>query len=188
MTCRTSSSSEALARPRAALDRRGFTLLELMLVMAVMSLALGLGLPRIGAVRTAYLAGEEAREVAAFVRAARMDAVASRTTVGLTNAPSRADALEQRRLPVQAWTTTEAAAPVTEARDHLGIWDAAVVHRVTVSGAIRLETDGQGILFFANGSSSGGEILLYTPDGRLRHHFRVDPATGAIVAQRGEES
>ena len=70
MTCPTSSSSEALARPRAALDRRGFTLLELMLVMAVMSLALGLGLPRIGAVRTAYLAGEEAREVAAFVRAA----------------------------------------------------------------------------------------------------------------------
>ena len=51
--------------------RRNETLLELLLVMAVMGLALGLGLPRIGAVRTAYLAAEEAREVAGFLRAAR---------------------------------------------------------------------------------------------------------------------
>ena len=59
-------SAGGRSRRAAAIDRRGFTLLELMLVMAVMGLALGLGLPRIGAVREAYLApyGTPARRAA----------------------------------------------------------------------------------------------------------------------------
>jgi prepilin-type N-terminal cleavage/methylation domain-containing protein len=169
-------------------DLRGFTLVELLLVISVMGLALGLSLPRVGAVREAYFATEEVREVAGFLRAAKHDAVANRTTVGLAAAVDAANVLEQRRLPACSWRTDEAAHPRMEFRDRGEVWDADVVRRTEVAGRVRLISDGPGILFFANGTSTGGEIMIFAEDGGLQCHFRIDPGTGEFIAQQGSDS
>ena len=185
MTSRTSRPSET--RRLRPPDRGGFTLLELLLALGVVSLALALALPRVGAVRAAYLAAEEAREVAGFVRAARLDAIANRTLVGLAMASDRDDVLEHRRVQVRSWWTAEDSRPAMTPRDDQDIWSGSLVRVASFSGTLRMECAGQGILFFANGSSTGGQISLNDADGRPRHRFRIDPATGEVFAQRSEE-
>lgn len=167
--------------------QRGFTLIELLLVIGVMSLALGLSLPRIGAVRTSFFAAEEAREVAGFIRAARHDAVANRTTVGLTASLDAVNTLEQRRLTVRSWRTGDSGRPEAEDTGHGDIWDADIVRRATVSGRVQLVTEGPGILFYANGTSSGGEVMILAEDGSLQRHFRIDPGTGEFISQSGPD-
>jgi len=157
-------------------------------VISVMGLALGLSLPRVGAVREGFFAAEEAREVAGFLRAARRDAVANRATVGLAAAVDAPGVLEQCRLPVRSWRTDEAAHPRMEFRARGEVWNADVVRRAEVAGRVRLICDGPGILFFANGTSTGGEILIFAEDGGLQCHFRIDPGTGEFIAQQGADS
>jgi len=188
MTSLTWKKFDAAAGLSGSLDRQGFTLLELLLAIGAMSLLLGLNLPRIGAVKKAYFASEEAKEVVNFVRAARLDAIVNRTTVGLAIATGDRNHLEERRLPSQSWYDEESSGFATENRDWRGIWETAVTRSIEVSGRLRLESIHPGILFFANGSSSGGEIMIHDEDGSLRHHFLIDAVTGELFIQKGLKS
>lgn len=166
---------------RADAHRQGFTLLELLLVMAVMGVVLGLGLVRIDAVKASYFAAEEASMVCGLLRAARLDAVATRATVLVGTNPEAPQVLEQRRLPVRSWSAEADAMPVAAPR----AWDGPVIRSARVAGRLRLEADGPGILFFASGASSGGELAIEADDGRVLHRLRVDAATGEVVVQPG---
>ncbi len=156
-------------------------------MISVMSLVLGLGLPRISAVRTAFLVDEQARELAAFVRAARLDAVTNRTTTAVT--PAGSGVLELQRVEAGTWrvepdTTPQPAASLPAALD-----GAAVVRRIRLDGAVGIEAKGAaGIVFRADGSSGGGEIVLRAAEGGPVHRLRVDAATGAVMIQREASS
>lgn len=170
------------ARPAPRPDRGGFTLLELLLAIGVMGLVLGLGLPRLGAVKESFLAVEEAREVAALVRTARLDAVANRAAVTVAVAAD-GGALELRRARPGTWTVGGDQAVAADG-DPQEPWQGAALRRVAVSGRLDLVTPGPGILFHANGTSSGGELLLCGGDGRLRHRILVDAGTGQVHVQQ----
>lgn len=165
-------------------DRRGFTLLELLLAIGLMGLMLGLTLPRISAVKTAYFATEEAGSLANAIRGARISAIAGRTTVALTISPDKMNVLEERRLPVQSWHAGDSAGLASGERDWRGIREAPVVRRTEVTGWLNLEYPVTGILFFANGSSSGGEITIKDESGDQQHHFLIDSATGELFVQQ----
>lgn len=171
-------------------DRRGgFTLLELLLAIGVMSLVLALGLPRMGAVRGSFLVDEEARAVAGFVRAARLDAVACRVPVTVTVAPGDRPALQWRRADARSWAGEDDAPPRASGASDEAAADAPSVRTLRLDGAVRvLAPEGDAIVFFADGTSGGGHLTLRAPDGRTRHRLRVDAATGAVMVQREASS
>lgn len=165
-------------------NSEGFTLLELLLAIGLMGLMLGLTLPNVGAVKEAYFATEEAKAVANSIRAARVDAISKRTTVALTITPDSWNLLEERRLSVQSWHTGDSAGLASGDRDWNGIWEAPVVRGTEVSGHLLLESPEPGILFFPNGSSTGGEIMLHDEEGQLERHFLIDSSTGELFVQQ----
>lgn len=165
-------------------NSEGFTLLELLLAIGLMGLMLGLTLPNVGAVKQAYFATEEAKGVANSIRAARIDAISSRATVALTITPDSWNQLEERRLPVQSWYAGDSAGLASEDRGWGGIWEAPVVRRTEVAGHLLLKSPVSGILFFANGSSTGGEIILHDDEGLPKRQFLIDPSTGELFVQQ----
>ena len=171
--------------PRSASPSRlGFTLLELLLAIGLMGLMLGLTLPRVGAVKKAYFATEEARAVANSIRSAQDSAIARRTTVALTINPDFENSLEVRRLQAQSWHAGDSAGLASGGRGWQAIREAPVVRSTVIAGRLRLESGKQGILFFANGTSTGGEIMIEDEDGRVQHHFRIEPSTGELYGQK----
>ena len=169
---------------RVTSSRQGFTLLELLLAIGLMGLMMGLTLPNVGAVKKAYFATEEAKGLANSIRSARIHAISSRATVALTTTPERRNLLEVRRLSVQSWHAGDSAGLASGDRGWRGIWEAPVVRRTEVSGHLQLESPEPGILFFANGSSTGGEVMIHDDEGRLKHHFLIDSSTGELYVQR----
>ena len=165
-------------------NSEGFTLLELLLAIGLMGLMLGLTLPNVGAVKQAYFATEEAKAVANTIRSARVDAISNRTTVALTITPDTRNHLEERRLPVQSWYGGDSAGLASEDRGWSGIWEAPVVRSTEVSGHLLFKSPESGILFFANGSSTGGDIMLHDKDGELKRPFLIDSSTGDLVVQQ----
>lgn len=164
-------------------NSRGFTLIELLLTIGLMGLMLGLSLPRISAVKDSYFAAEEAKEIANTIRAARMDAITNRTTVGLVISSDGNNVLERRRVQVKSWQASAVPGLATENQGWSEIWDAPPIHRTKVSGHMVMDSPKQGILFFANGSSTGGEIATHDESGILQHHFRILPTTGELLVQ-----
>jgi prepilin-type N-terminal cleavage/methylation domain-containing protein len=67
--------------------RRGFTLLELLLALAVAGLLFGIALPRFGLFRDQLAVGEEAGRIAAAHRRARITAILESRPVVLTIGP-----------------------------------------------------------------------------------------------------
>jgi prepilin-type N-terminal cleavage/methylation domain-containing protein len=171
-------------------DRRGgFTLLELLLAIGVMSLVLALGLPRMGAVRGSFLVDEEARAVAGFVRAARRDAVSCRAPVVVTVAAGDAAVLEWRRAGAQPWTGDDEQPPRASGASGEAAADTPPVRTLRLDGAVRvLAPGGDAIVFFADGASSGGQLTLCAPGGGAVHRLRVDASTGAVMIQREASS
>jgi len=164
-------------------DRRGFTLLELLLAIGLMGLMLSLSLPRLGAVRGSFFTNEETRNVANAIRSARLMAIADRTTVCLAVSRGDDSLLEERRLPSQSWLDIGVGGAAMPQRGLTGVWDAPVARSTPVDGRFLMSSEADGILFFANGTSSGGEILIQETDGRPRHRLVIVPATGELLVQ-----
>lgn len=164
-------------------NRRGFTLLELLLAITLMGLMLGMALPRVGGVRSAYFATESAKSLANSIRAARITAVKYRTTVALMAVPGRRDLLEERRFSVRPWGGQDPAGLAFQFEESGTVWDAPVVRDHELAGDLELVSSGDGILFFPNGTSSGGEILVRDEDGKIQTHFLVDALTGELFTQ-----
>ena len=184
-TCKTTEGKprESGKEPVNRSVRAGFTLLELLLAITLMGLMLGLALPRVGGVRSAYLATESAKSLANTVRTAHIVAVKNRTTVALTVVPGRKEILEERRFSVRPWEGQDPAGLTFQLEEDGVVWDAPVVREHHVVGDLELIGCQGGILFYPNGKSSGGEILVRNEDGKVQNHFLVDPLTSGIFAQ-----
>lgn len=153
------------------------------MAITLMGLVVGLAVPRIGAVRGTYFAAESAKTVANALRSARIGAMRDRTTVALLPAPGDPTVLEDRRLPARSWAESDAAWLAVQWRQDDVIWDGQLVRKIQLTGQVEVTAPGQAILFYADGSSTGGEIVVRDEDYQVQHHFRVDATTGEIFVQ-----
>lgn len=142
---------------------RGFTLVELILVVFVIALVAGLALPAVGrGVETLRLRAEVAA-FSGFLRYAREQAI------------TRHEAQEVRVNP-DAHLLTLAAAGTELPR---------ASRRLSPRIAIRAESPtGLSITFSPRGLSSGGSFRLVGADGRA-YRVRVDPLTGRVTSAGG---
>ena len=117
--------------------------------------------------------------------AARIAAVNGRTTVALTPAADGGDYLEERRLETRSWGEADAFGTADRLEDWREVWEAPVVRRHGLPGRLELHGQESGIVFFANGTCSGGRITVRDDDNhetRVRS-FVIDPAGCGLFAQ-----
>jgi general secretion pathway protein H len=136
----------------------GFTLMELLIVLAIMGLILTLAVSGIARTMPGFALRNDARLVADALRAARTAAVGGNREVAL------ALDLEQRTV------TFDNRRPVRLAPD-LGI-------TLTIGTSEIAGPQTGGISFFPDGSSTGGRVSLTL--GERRHHVLVDWLTGTV--------
>lgn len=144
---------------RRVMRDRGFTLLELLVVMAVLALVLLVVPPMFSGSLSRAELGSAAREVAAGLREARSRAIARNREVAFTLD------VDSRRYRID----DEAAARRLPAGPRLSLFTARSEQLDEVSGNIR---------FFPDGSSTGGRVTL-GGDAR-RYHVVVDWLTGQV--------
>lgn len=138
----------------------GFTLLELLVVLALLGLLAGVVLPRLTTPGIASAADRTVRELANALATARNDAIfrnrESRLVLDVARRLYAVDGRASERLPGDLSVTIEASEP---------------------------EVAGDGtaaIRFHPDGSSSGGTIVVQSPEG-ARHALRVNWLTGRIT-------
>ena len=141
---------------------RGFTLVELLVSLAILALALGLVLPRLSGTSITELKGA-ARVVAAGLRSARETSISSNRNVAL-----RVDV--EARTMVLVGTAREAA-PKRLAQD-------LEYKLFTARSELYGENGGQ-IRFFPDGSSTGGRVTISSGTNSIV--VDVDWLTGRIV-------
>ena len=147
-------------RPRASARAGGVTLLELLVVLAIMALAAAFVLPLFGSgVSTAELKGA-ARQVAAGLRLARSEAVAKRQETRLLLD------LEQRTMQLERDPRVQALPRDLE----LKLFTAQSDLVGETAGAIR---------FFPDGGSTGGRVTLAA--GERKYDVDVDWLTGRVA-------
>ncbi|MBI4589634.1 MAG: GspH/FimT family pseudopilin [Candidatus Rokubacteria bacterium] len=142
---------------------RGFTLVELILVLFILTLVAGLALPAVGrGVDTLQLRAEVAA-FSAFLRYAREQAITRRET-------------QEVRVDPDGRLLTLTAAGAEKER---------ASRRLSPRIAIRAEAaPALAVTFSASGLSSGGSFQLVGPDGRA-YRVSVDPLTGRVTSARG---
>lgn len=141
---------------------RGYTLLELILVLFILALVAGLALPAVGrGVDTLQLRAEVAA-FSAFLRYAREQAVTKR------------EAHEVRVNP-EARLLTLTAAGTDRARASRKLSPRIVIRAEAATGLA--------VTFSPRGLSSGGSFRLLGPDGRA-YRVSVDPLTGRVTNAR----
>lgn len=134
----------------------GFTLLELLLVLAVLALIAAVGLPALSSPADGVRLRAAADELAASLRIARVTAIARNREVAVViDADKRrieADGLPLRRL------------------------DPDIAMKLTIAEPERAAPSRGGFRFFADGSSTGGDVVLRLRDREVR--LCVDWLTG----------
>jgi general secretion pathway protein H len=149
------------ARRRCASSslERGFTLLELLVVLGVLALALAVVSPSLGRARLGVLARSTAYELAANLRASRAAARATSIehalTIDLSQRLYWAEGVVGRR-PLPPGVVMEVAVPQSE----------------RIAGAVSR------IRFFPDGSASGARLVLH--DERSTMRITVDWLTGDV--------
>lgn len=158
---------------------RGFTLLELLVVVALMSLMAGMVVPRMAGSLDRMNARTAARKVAAALRYARSEA-ASRGTPYV----ARLDA-DENVLRVGSLERDEGGDGFVEKRMRVFNPPSGVRLRRADSRARRRRTaEPLEIRFFPSGGSTGGELIVFDEDGR-EYLVAVDRLTG-LAAVREE--
>jgi general secretion pathway protein H len=143
----------------AGSDSRGFTLLELMVVLVIATLMIALVPPMLSGLGGFLDLKGAARQLAAGLRSARNEAVLTRREAVLT-----VD-LEQRVFSLTGG-----------AREY-SLPEKGEIKLFTAESELEEETRGS-IRFFPDGSSTGGRIML--TDGRGGYVVNVDWLTGRI--------
>ena len=142
--------------------RRGYTLIETVVVLLVLALAAAVVTPAIGRGLDSVRLRAEVAGVASFLRAARERAISQHVSLEVGIDP------EGRTLVVKG-------ADGVRAVRHL-------------SPLVHLEADppeARTVTFFAYGLSSGGRFWLEAP-GAVAYVVTVDPLTGRVSTRRGE--
>ncbi|HEX5998251.1 MAG TPA: GspH/FimT family pseudopilin [Hyphomicrobiaceae bacterium] len=146
----------------ASTRERGFTLLELLVVLGLLALALAIVAPSLGRARLGVMVRSTAYELAANLRAsraaARSTSIEHVLTIDLAQRLYWAEGVVgQRRLP------------------H------GVAVDVTVPQSERITASAGRIRFFPDGSASGARLVLH--DGRSTTSIVVDWLTGDVRLQ-----
>ena len=145
-------------------SRAGYTLMELVVVLALLALATALVAPAVGRTAEGVAARAEVASVAAFLRGAREQAVTGGQTVEVS-VDRDAHSLLLRR-------------PGREGQE------SAAARRV-FSAMLRVESAAtpSAIMFLPQGMSSGARVLVETAGPRL-FVVVVDPLTGRVSTRR----
>lgn len=138
-------------------DKRGFTLIELIMVLAVIALAASITAISIGRTSQKALIRDEASLLQGALRLARQESLFSRTPVFFVLEPEDGTYAVLRG-------------------------EAEVRERHQVPASLML-TGSQEIAFFPKGNSTGGSVTLSGPAGRS-YLIEVDHVTGIAKLQR----
>ena len=151
----------------AGKNNRGFTLVELVLVLVVMGISMAIVVPNIGRrlqereVRSSALSlATVARELR---RRALLDGVAQQLIVSI---PLNTYFIPQKR--------------ETHLPDDVRI--------ASIDGGEVVERDTKRFYFFPNGSSLGGEIVIANSANSISYLIQMEPLTGKIEVARGGNS
>ena len=163
---------------------RGFTLLELLLVMAVVAMLLSLVLPAIGAGMRTWELRSVAADLVSNLRLARTDAVTSKVVqaVRVDLDHDRVDRMQATQLAVAAgelenFAQNQLAAILGEAAGPVDFVSFGDEDRPNEAGA-------HYILFYPRGNSSGGRIVLKHRDGARSLAITVAPITGRVAIEK----
>ena len=140
---------------------RGFTLIEMTVVIAIISIAMAVVVPMIDAGITSREVRRAARQIAATMHHLRTQSVSKGTLVAM-------------RIDVEENTIETVGG---------GRW-AVLTERAVIEAvaAEEVETGRYEIRFFPNGSNSGAAVVLASRDDRTRNRLRVDldPLIGSV--------
>ena len=154
------------ARPTLRASARGFTLIEILVVLSIMAIGAAIVIPMVsGSGATTGELKSAAREIAAGLRLARSEAVATRRETALTLD------LEERSFVVAGDARTVELPSKVELKLFTAQSDIVDARR----GAIR---------FFPDGGSNGGRVTLAA--GERKYEVDVDWLTGRVRILDGE--
>lgn len=142
-------------------QERGFTLLELMVVLVIIALMMAVIPPLLSGVGLTSQVRGAARELAAGLRMARSEAVLKQRPATLT-----VD-LEQRDFTVSG-RPGKVALPASR----------SVVIRLYTAQSELIDSRRGNIRFFPDGSSTGGHVALV--EGQIEYRVNVDWLTGRV--------
>ena len=145
-------------------DERGFTLLELLVVMAIVGLVVGVVATQFTGIDSTAQATASARDIAAGLRSARSEAIATNRDVVFTID------VENRR-----YSTPSGKAVVLPDTLNLALYTASSELADSETGGIR---------FFTDGSSTGGHIRITVEAETTVTTVAVDWLTGNVSIQR----
>ena len=155
------------ARPTLRASARGFTLIEILVVLSIMAIGAAIVIPMVsGSGATTGELKSAAREIAAGLRLARSEAVATRRETAVTLD------LEARKFRVAAGGREVALPPKVDLKLFTAQSDLTDGKR----GAIR---------FFPDGGSNGGRVTLAA--GERTYEVDVDWLTGRVRILDGEQ-
>lgn len=134
-------------------DNRGFTLIEMIVVLAIIAVAIGLVMPLLGRSGSRAALTAAAGLIRAAMTEARATAIAEDRAVVFRGDPNGGYWVDGRHHPLGSATGSE----------------------------MRIRTTGSALIaFFPSGGSSGGRVLVQGPNSR--REIAVDAVTGRALA------
>lgn len=131
---------------------RGFTLFELLLVIAILGLSTALVFPTLATGFTSLKAKTTSRRIASAFNHARDLAVSEGRTY-------RADLLKEKLI-----ISTASESP----------------KEIPIPEGIKINSESDTVKFFPRGSSSGGAFEILNKNGRPAYLIKIEPATGRV--------
>ena len=167
---------------------KGFTLLEVVIVVIIMAVVAGMGLPAfLDSIERAEVKSA-AGKVAAVMRAARVKAVSEKYLVTVVVKPEKRTLMPVRGVYVEGEETAKAAPAVTLSED-VAVWTGAGDGSFA-GGAVARAT--ALFEFMPSGGATAGTVYVtradYIQDGGPVFGVRLDPLTGRVRLLAGEET